>query len=399
MALSAAWQGVKKTWGHSFHPMCSYMAMFPPGIPHYFIQKFTAPGDVVLDPFSGRGTTAAQACSEGRVGIGNDLNPLAHLLTQAKVDPPQMGPLMERIAALEAACVGNLPPADAPDEIRLIFHPQTLAQLSRLKELLDRNRREDIFILATLAGILHGKSAGYLSVDMPNTFSMSPGYLRTYIRAHRLELPRRDVFAALRKKILRLYSDGLPAARGHARLGDVRTIGDLASLPVVASRGVKLVVSSPPYLKVVKYGLYNWIRLWLLDEQAEAVDARLDDAHGEQRYYAFMRDALAALLPLLTEDAVVALVIGDVESRGRCVNLAQRVWEECGKPLGYKFKALVEDRIADNRKVTKIWAKTRGQATKVDRVLVMYKNIYRENPGPVVFTPPGRVRAHERRAA
>ena len=33
-------------------------------------------GDVVLDPFSGRGTTPLQACAEGRIGVGNDLNPL-----------------------------------------------------------------------------------------------------------------------------------------------------------------------------------------------------------------------------------------------------------------------------------------------------------------------------------
>ena len=41
---------------------------------------------VVLDPFSGRGTTPLQACAEGRIGVGNDLNPFAHLLTAAKAD-------------------------------------------------------------------------------------------------------------------------------------------------------------------------------------------------------------------------------------------------------------------------------------------------------------------------
>jgi len=59
------WQHVPKSWGHPFHPMCSYLAMFPPRIPHYFIQRFTRPGDRVLDPFSQRGTTPSQACVEG----------------------------------------------------------------------------------------------------------------------------------------------------------------------------------------------------------------------------------------------------------------------------------------------------------------------------------------------
>lgn len=396
MALTAAWQEIRKTWGHSFHPMCSYMAMFPPRIPHYFIQKFTQPGDVVLDPFSGRGTTAAQACGEGRIGIGNDLNPLAFLLTRAKVDPPDMGDLMERVAELEAACRDGATEAavDAPDEIRLIFHPHTLAQLTWLKGNLSRDRREDVFLLATLTGILHGKSVGYLSVDMPNTFSMSPNYLRNYIRDHNLELPKRDVFSALRKKILRLYSDGLPTERGHARFGDVRTLSEINEIPAVRERGVKLVVSSPPYLKVVKYGLYNWIRLWLLNERADEVDAKLDDAHGEARYYAFMREALTAVRDVLRDDGVAAFVIGDVATPGKpTVNLAQRVWEECAEPVGLKFKTIVVDEIADNAKVTKIWAKTRGQATKTDRVLVVYKKRYRENPVAVNWTEENRKRA------
>lgn len=55
--IQPEWKGVSKTGGHPFHPMCSYLALFPPRIPHYFIQRFTRPGDPVLDPFSGRGTT------------------------------------------------------------------------------------------------------------------------------------------------------------------------------------------------------------------------------------------------------------------------------------------------------------------------------------------------------
>ena len=62
------------------------MGSFPAGLPRYFIEQFSEPGDVVVDPFSGRGTTALEACLAGRVGIGVDLNPLAALLTDVKVD-------------------------------------------------------------------------------------------------------------------------------------------------------------------------------------------------------------------------------------------------------------------------------------------------------------------------
>ena len=76
--------------------MCSYLASFPAALAHAFIARYSRPGDVVLDPFSGRGTTPLQACAEGRIGVGNDLNPFAHLLTASKVEPGLGRPRPER---------------------------------------------------------------------------------------------------------------------------------------------------------------------------------------------------------------------------------------------------------------------------------------------------------------
>ena len=83
LKIEPEWKDQQRLWGHSFHPMCSYLASFPASLAHAFIARYTRPGDVVLDPFSGRGTTPLQACAEGRVGAGNDLNPFAQILTAA----------------------------------------------------------------------------------------------------------------------------------------------------------------------------------------------------------------------------------------------------------------------------------------------------------------------------
>ena len=53
------------------------MAMFPPTIPHLFIRWLTDVGDIVYDPFAGRGTAPLEACLLGRQGCGSDPNPLA----------------------------------------------------------------------------------------------------------------------------------------------------------------------------------------------------------------------------------------------------------------------------------------------------------------------------------
>lgn len=48
-------------------------AVFPVAIPDWFIRLFTQPGDVVLDPFIGTGTTAIAALRLGRCYVGVDI--------------------------------------------------------------------------------------------------------------------------------------------------------------------------------------------------------------------------------------------------------------------------------------------------------------------------------------
>src|SRR6476646_794397 len=103
IGVAPEWKAQQRLWGHSFHPMCSYLASFPAALTHAFIARYSRPGDVVLDPFSGRGTTPLQACAEGRIGVGNDLNPFAHLLTAAKVEPATRAAATTRLSGLRLA--------------------------------------------------------------------------------------------------------------------------------------------------------------------------------------------------------------------------------------------------------------------------------------------------------
>ena len=54
-----------------------YPATFIPPIPKFLIASLTKPGDVILDPFGGSGTTIVEALKLNRIPIYNDLNPFA----------------------------------------------------------------------------------------------------------------------------------------------------------------------------------------------------------------------------------------------------------------------------------------------------------------------------------
>jgi site-specific DNA-methyltransferase (adenine-specific) len=411
LAIAPEWKDQQRLWGHAFHPMCSYLASFPAALSHAFVGRYSRRGDVVLDPFSGRGTTPLQACAEGRIGVGNDLNPFAHLLTAAKVEPATRADSATRLAALRLGWATSSPvwlelahrvlaadgsdgpalvpaagggPAGprvepVPAEVAVAFHPRTLAQLLFVRSSLRLSDRTDRFLAAALTGILHGKSASYLSELMPNTFSMAPRYVRDFAARTAFASPDRDVFGGLERKLGRLYRDPLPAAAGIALLGDARDVAGRARAALRASGlpdRARLVVTSPPYLRVVKYGYYNWLRTWFLGFDAKAIDATLDDAHHREPYLAFLRDVLADLRTVLADDAIVVLVIGDVETdRGRpirgAVGLAERVWESAGEPEGYRLAGIALDDVAAQRKMTKLWGAEAGQATKTDRILVL----------------------------
>jgi len=366
LRIANEWREQKPLWGHPFHQMCSYMAMFPASIPHYFIERFTLENDIVLDPMCGRGTTPTQAVAEGRVGIGNDLNPLAYLLTKAKVDAPSLQDLLTRLTALREDFHRKKVTAEVPEEIEMLFHPETLRQLVFLREELEwESSREDCFLAACVVGIIHGASQGYLSVPMPNTFSMSPNYIRRYVAEHHLRPPRRDVFHALRMKIDRLYSKGVPVGKGVALRLDIRDLHK-----AIEPNSVKLIVTSPPYLKVIKYGLYNWIRLWFMGEDPHQVDRNLDDTHTLDRYLDFMSIALQQMFRVLSPEGLCVIVIGDVKG----LNLAETVWKHVGEKSRFHLYDILPDVLRGSEKVTRIWGSRRGRATDIDRFLILYKD-------------------------
>lgn len=75
-------QGTRRT--NSTHEFYRYPARFSPEFAQAAIRAFTSPGQLVIDPFVGGGTTVVEAFRLGRRSVGADINPLATFVTAAK---------------------------------------------------------------------------------------------------------------------------------------------------------------------------------------------------------------------------------------------------------------------------------------------------------------------------
>ncbi|MHC5056189.1 MAG: TRM11 family SAM-dependent methyltransferase [Planctomycetota bacterium] len=66
------------------HAFYRYPARFSPRFARSVIEAFTDPGDLVLDPFMGGGTTAVEALALGRRSVGTDISSLACFIARVK---------------------------------------------------------------------------------------------------------------------------------------------------------------------------------------------------------------------------------------------------------------------------------------------------------------------------
>ena len=198
----------KQRAAHSLHEI-SYRACFKPQLPRFFIERLTDPGDVVFDPFMGRGTTLLEAALLGRDALGNDVNPLARILVEARLDPPT---LSEVAARLE--CLALDEPMERPEGFEVFFDERTLNQICRLRAYLAQRRfsgradKVDRWIQMVAINRLTGHSKGFFSVyTLPPNQAASIESQRK-INARRGQRPEyRDVAQLILRKTRVLLRD------------------------------------------------------------------------------------------------------------------------------------------------------------------------------------------------
>jgi len=235
----------------------------------------------------------------------------------------------------------------------------------------------DKYLIGITLGVLHGGerangTSGYASIDMPNTFSMSPDYVRKFVQTKELNRTFHDVFKLLRDKTERLYKKHTAIKQsGIVVKANARTLSKVEELKPFHKK-VSLILTSPPYLGIVNYAKQNWIRGWFMNENSAEVSATLDDDLNLQEWIQFSKDIAEQLKTFLKKDGVAVFVIGDVaKSRTSVIPLAREFARMVREKGIFKNVWCINDAISDTDKTTRIWADSKGNATSTDRVVFL----------------------------
>ena len=361
---------------HSLHYIISYRASFKPELPEFFIARYSKPGDVVLDPFNGRGTTALQANLMGRSAFGGDVNPMSERISYPKCNPVAVDEIKD---ALDS--IGLNPTLPAPDEERfaMFYHPGTYREIVGLKNHLRTNRSDTgRFIELVALSRLHGHSPNFFSVYSFPQISVRPENQKK-INEQRGQTPDyRPIKPRILAKARRALEDG--------RINDIRAAAAENRFEVCDARHLifpdkcaSLIVTSPPFLNKADYIMDNWMELWFLDIPEEPVRAGVVQTSSLKQWIEFMKPAIAEMSRVLRKGGVAVVEVGEVVHKNDTVYLDEvivQIVEEL--QAGRAAKLAVEQVMIHEQTFTKLAncfkVDNNKKGTNTQRLVVLRKD-------------------------
>ena len=258
----------------------SYYAMFPITFAESVIVRRTRKGDTVIDPFCGRGTGPFVAMGMGRRAVGCDINPVAWLYSQTKIDPhPDSCEVVERITQVSQSVQSG---DDEPEHEfqKLAFCRGVLGFIRAAQRILEwRENRLDRTVMAFLVHHLHDKRGSGLSNQLRHSRAMSPRYsINWWKRKGYDTAPEIDPQDFLISRVRWRYAKGVAEPQSGMDRPMI-ALGDGAESLPDGAPDANLVLTSPPYSGVTNYRSDNWLRLWAIGEGPS-----LPDWNPEQKF-------------------------------------------------------------------------------------------------------------------
>lgn len=372
---SEMWTALQRQ-ASSIHEI-SYRACYKPQLPAYFIDRLTEPGDIVYDPFSGRGTTAVEAALHGRSVIANDVNPLSSILTQPRLELPDLDDIEARLESL------RLKGKQKKDiDLTMFYHRDTERELLALRNYLIKRRADytedatDRWIRMVATNRLTGHSPGFFSVYTlpPNQATTPENQVR--INERLKQKPEyRDIRDLILRKSRQLQGKLTPQQRDnlHAAAETATFMEDSAASTLgIPTECVKLTVTSPPFLDVVQYAKDNWLRCWFNAHDAEDVASKITMCSTVSHWSTAMLEVFRELYRVTVPNGWVAFEVGEV--RGGKIKL-----EEVVAPIGISAGFACMAVAINAQKFTKtanIWGVSNNSlGTNTNRIVLFRKPV------------------------
>ncbi len=343
------------------HQLAPYIGKLKSTIARDLIDRFTSPGDLVLDTFCGSGTIPLECVLRGRRAVAFDANPYAVTLTRAKLEAPAS--VADAMAALDArlAAASKRPAtrmAEVPGWVRKFFHPSTLDNVIKFtNECIDR---DDPFLLACLLGILHHQRPGFLSYPS--------SHLVPYLREKKFPrgtFPKlyeeRTLEPRLRAKVRRAYRQAFSPGRWPDSSVER---GEVGALRLASS--VDAIITSPPYMNALDYIRDNRLRMWFLDHAV--TDYSPEPTDKKAQFDVLSADFVKNALRYLRPGGRCVLIVGETVRRKRMTSHpAERMLTIIGNQVAsFQLECVIEDNIPDVRRTRR-----ETSATKKELVLVL----------------------------
>lgn len=362
----------KQRQASSLHEV-SYRACFKPQLPRFFIERLTRPGDVVYDPFMGRGTTLVEAALLGRTPCGCDINPLSQVFAHSRLKPPSLDEIETRLNEIDFKSADEM-----PEKLLVFFHPETLREICALKTYLLRKKSEgeldevDRWIEMVATNRLTGHSTGFFSVyTLPPNQAVS---VESQIKINKRlgqKPPRRHVPPLILRKSRQLLSDIDEFHRrqlSNSAADSLLVTGSANETPEIPSSSVALVVTSPPFLDVVDYEQDNWLRAWFCG--IDISNLSIWQIKNLRDWEARMTDVFLEINRVLQPGGCVAFEVGEV--RNGKIKLETSVLK-IGREVGLQpVLVLINDQIFT--KTSNCWGvENLKKGTNTNRIILFQK--------------------------
>lgn len=235
-----------ENWTHGYH---RYPAKFLPNIVKKIIEEHTEVGDTVADVFAGCGTTLVEAKIHGRKSVGVDINPVAQLITNVKINPIDPAKLNETysyvLEKFDDFILEDYIHVVKHERIDYWFFQENKGKIAFLYEVilnLQEDQRKIDFFLVALSNILKNCSKWLQSSTKPQ---IDPDKIPT----DPFKAFKRQVRSMLRKNA-EFYKEltklNFLDTECNIYLEDARTTG-------IDSESVNAVITSPPYVTSYEY--------------------------------------------------------------------------------------------------------------------------------------------------